>query len=230
MRKARIFLVALTAVLAVGGAAWGIYEWRESRRWPFATGTNDPAFLSTTFGMSPPEARRALARVGARLLTEAEFRDAERGLRANDFDSLTIFLPSSFVPLFPEDEQRSLALYMPAVELFGAAARARFEFWDNRLSYVETEIDPISAAGAQETANTIDRELRKTSTFDRREDSQEVPGAYTLFYVTPRVQPQLWVNLVDPKKPIVILRILHPPTQDARRREVEDRERTAFGR
>ena len=94
---------------------------------------------------------------------------------------------------------------------------------------MEVDIDPISAAGASDTANTIDRELRKTFTFDRREDSKEVPGAYTLFYVTPRVQPQLWVNLVDPKTPIVILRVLHPPTQDARRREIEDREKTAFG-
>ena len=165
MRKIKVVLVAAVGLLAVAGAAWGIYEWRESRRWPFATGTTDPAFLSTTFGMSPPEARRALARVGARLLTEGAFRDTERGLRANDYDALTIFLPSSFVPLFPEDEQRSLALYMPGVELFGAAARARFEFWEIGCPTWKSTSTPLVRPEPQT------RQTRSIANFVRRSHS-----------------------------------------------------------
>lgn len=55
--------------------------------------------------------------------------------------------------------------------------------------------------------------LRSTYQFSGREESQEVPGAYTLRFASVSAIPSLWVNLAARDKPILILTVLNPQIQ-----------------
>src|SRR5438128_1191758 len=126
VKTRRLALILLVALLVLVAAAWGVLRLRNDRLWPFSTGTRDSAFLRTTFGVSPQEVRRALARDNARLLSYEEYR------RDEPSPSIEIF----GTPLFSEDLIRNASLYMPGIEIFDSKVEAEFGFRDDRLTWV----------------------------------------------------------------------------------------------
>ncbi len=76
MKRRQLVLISL-GVLVIVSVGGGVYRLWNDRFWPFATGTEESAFLRTTFGMSPPEVRRSLAKSKATLLSYEEYRRAD---------------------------------------------------------------------------------------------------------------------------------------------------------
>jgi hypothetical protein len=211
-----IFVPLAVLCLASAGAYWA---WEE-RLWPFSTGTKAEAFLGTTFGMSPQEVRRSLAHHGARLLSYEEYRKTEHEPSIDAF---------GFIPLFSDDRREDASLYMSSIEMFNSKVEAEFRFRRWRLASVGVHIDPIARKESESVVAGLESELRGTYQFSGCEESRDVPGAYTLHFTSSSATPSLWVNLTDRARPIIILTIVHPTTQLARKREIERRESTAFG-
>ena len=132
------------------------------------------------------------------------------------------------LPLFSDDARRDASSYMPSIEMFESRVAAEFGFRDDRLSWVAVHFDPIAHSKSEAVVSTIESVLRSTYRFSSREESQEVPGAYTLHFASASASPSLWVNLTELKKPIIILTVVHPTTQADRKREIENRQRNAF--
>lgn len=214
-------ILALIALFAMSLGGWGTILLWDARLWPFSTGTHDEAFLDTTFGMSPQEVRRSLARHGAQLLTYGDYKKEAPSPSISQFE---------FVPLFSDDRNEDSALYMPAIEMFNAKAEAQFTFRRERLASVEIYLDPVVNSRSESLVATLTSKLQSKFAFGRREESREVAGAYRLFFTSASADPSLWVNLTDRKRPIIILTIVHPATQMARKREIDARESTAFGK
>jgi hypothetical protein len=210
--------VLLSSVFLVLLAVGLQYEWNE-RFWPFSTGTEEPAFLSTTFGMSPPEVRRSLAAHHATVLSYEDYK------RESNSPLIEVF----GVPAVTEDAERQKTLYMPGIQMFDANVEAEFEFRDDRLRYVGVHFDPLSAANTTTLIGRLDALLRETSKFMGREESKEIPGAYTLRFAGTS-KSSLWINPTDPDKRYILLGILSPTLQSREQREIEKREQAAFGR
>ena len=113
--------------------------------------------------------------------------------------------------------------------LFDSKVEAEFSFRQARLVSVGVHIDPIAHTKPESVVSTVESKLRSTYQFSRREESQEVPGAYTLHFTSPTATPSLWVNLTERERPIIILTVVQPTTQMNRKREIEDREHRPFG-
>ena len=214
MRKLSI---ALLGVVLTG---FSTYLWHEAHLWPFYTRTNGEAFLGATFGMTPTEVRRALQKHGGVLLTYEDYRRVETDPLIPDIQ---------FTPLFSEDRRRDSSLYMPSVEIYDSKVEAEFGFVDVRLAYVAVHFDPISPSKAQSVVASVESKLRSAYEFSSREESKEVPGAYSLNFRATSVAPSLWVNLTEPEKPIIILNLVSETAQSQRKQEMEQRERSAFG-
>ena len=118
---------------------------------------------------------------------------------------------------------------MPSIEMFDSVVEAEFRFRRGRLVSVEVYVDPISHDKADSVVAAIESKLRSTYQFSRREESPDVPGAYMLEFASASANPSLWVNLTKREEPVIILWVVHPRTQLARKREIESREQTAFG-
>lgn len=223
----RKLLFASVAIIVVVAVAWTTLAVRASRRWPFSTGTQDAAFLGTTFGMSPQEVGRALANADVRLVTGDEY---VRERSARGFTLNMLMVPDSWQPAIAEDRTRYTSLFMPSVKMWDSAVEAKFEFRDNRLAFVEVDIDPLAHADAPGIVSSIKDRLQSGYQFRAQENSKDVPGAYTLHYDSSAANPSLWVNLTDPEHPIISLFITHPATVDLIKREVDTRQQRAFGR
>lgn len=208
------------AVLVLSLAGFGVYCLWAERLWPFSTGTNDEAFLGTTFGMSQQEVRRALASHGAQLLTYEDYRMNELEPSIDTFGA---------TPIFSDDRREYTSLYMSSIEMFDSKVEAEFNFRRGRLASVGVHINPIAHSMAESVLAAVESKLRSTYQFSHREDSRDIPGAYTVHFTSPSVTPSLWVNLTDRERPILVLTVVHPTTQLARKREIESRENTAFG-
>ena len=219
MKGKKLILVSV-AVLTVASASWGVYFLWDARLWPFSTGTRDEAFLGTTFGMSPQEVRRAVAKHGAQLLTYEDYRRSEPSPSIDTFGA---------IPVFSDDRREDSAFYMSSIEMFDSKVEAEFSFRQARLVSVGVHIDPIAHTKPESVVSTVESKLRSTYQFSRREESQEVPGAYTLHFTSPTATRSLWVNLTERQRPIIILTVVHPTTQMNRKREIEDREHRPFG-
>jgi hypothetical protein len=219
MKWKKLILISVAALLVVF-ASGSLYLLWDARLWPFCTGTRDEAFLGTTFGMSPQEVRRTVARHGAQLLTYEDYRRSEPSPSIDNF---------GFIPVFSDDRREDSAFYMSSVEMFDSKVEAEFSFRHARLVSVGVHIDPIASTKAESVVFTVESKLRRIYQFSRREESRDVPGAYTLDFTSPTAIPSLWVNLTDRGRPIIILTVVHPATQMTRTREIEDREHTAFG-
>ena len=219
MKGKKLILVSV-AVLTVASASWGVYFLWDARLWPFSTGTRDEAFLGTTFGMSPQEVRRAVAKHGAQLLTYEEYRRSEPSPSIDTFGA---------IPVFSDDRREDSAFYMSSIEMFDSKVEAEFSFRQARLVSVGVHIDPFAHTKPESVVSNVESKLRSTYQFSRREESQEVPGAYTLHFTSPTATPSLWVNLTERERPIIILTVVRPTTQMNRKREIEDREHRAFG-
>ncbi len=218
--KSKKIILTCVAVATLGLAGWGVYRVWEERFWPFSTGTRDEAFLGTTFGMSQQEVRRALAHQGAQLLSYEDYRKIEPEPSIDTF---------GFIPMFSDDRREDASFYMSSIEMFDSKVEAEFSFRRGRLASVGVHIDPIAQSKADSVVVAVESKLRSTYQFSRREESHDVPGAYTLHFTSAGATPSLWVNLTERKWPIIILTVVHPTTQLARKREIEDREHTVFG-
>lgn len=211
-------IITATAVVLVAAGAWGVYELRSARRWPFSTGTRDVAFLGTTFSMSPQEVRRTLTGFGVPLMTRDEYKSIEP----------TRLFIESFTPLFYDDRD-DVTLYMPGIEMFDSKVDADFTFRQDRLWSISAYFNPVSASKADAVVSAIDSSLQAKFQAPSREDSKDVPGAYTLHY-SQAGWPSLWVNLTDRQKPIVMLTVVDPTAQAARQAATRTRQQNAFGR
>ncbi len=118
---------------------------------------------------------------------------------------------------------------MPGIEMFDSKVEGEFGFRDDRLTWVGAHFDPVPRSKSGAVVASLDGNLRSTYSFSGREESSEVPGAYTLRFSSAAAAPSLWVNLTDHDKPIIVLTVLNPTIQADRQREIEVRQRTAFG-
>lgn len=105
-----------------------------------------------------------------------------------------------------------------------------FSFRQNRLRSVSVYIDPVSAGKADAVVSSVDGVLRVAYQPAGREDSKEVPGAYTLHYMSAGGRRSLWVNTTDRQKPIIILTAVDPSLETERRDRTQSRQQNAFGR
>ena len=134
----------------------------------------------------------------------------------------------SFEPLFYDDRD-DVTLYMPGIEMFDSKVNADFAFRQDRLWSISAYFDPVSASKVDAVMSAIDSSLQATFQAPSREDSKEIPGAYTLHY-SQAGWPSLWVNLTDREKPIVMLTAVDPIAQGARQAAIRTRQQNAFGR
>jgi len=191
----------------------------ENRFWPFATGTSNPAFLGTTFGMSPQEVGRILSKEGTRLLTYEEFKRVDALHQIGVFD----FLYAS-----KEEEKLYSDLCMPSITMFGTEVEAKFTFRQQRLESVTVYFGCYDVTNALNLVESVKSHLLRTFTLSGREDSQYVAGAFNLNYASTNSTASLWVNLADPKKLIVNLTLVDSRGQAERKKQLKEREKRAF--
>jgi hypothetical protein len=117
---------------------------------------------------------------------------------------------------------------MPSIQMNDSKVEAEFHFRDARLVWVSVHFGPVSTSHSQAVAKSLEERLRGTYQYSRREESPEIPGAYTLHFTSLSAAPLLWVNLTVPKHPIIILTMLSPKLQSAEAERIRQREQTAF--
>jgi len=243
-RRVRVvgLLMALLLLVVVFGNVF-IYL-QENRFWPFSTGTSSPAFLDTTFGMSSQEARRTLQKHGAQLLPFDEYKRVEQTPLIDLFD---------WLHLYSEDRNQYLELFMPSIEMFDSRTEAQFTFRSGRLESVSVHFGSYGITNALAVVESVKSHLLSVYQVSERDDSEYVPGAYTLKYRSTNTSASLWVNLplqkgqhvnskaggyevlepesnvADPKKQYVVLTIFDSKSQAERRQQLKERERNAFG-
>ncbi len=178
--------------------------------------THDEAFLGATFGMSPQEVQRVLKKQSALLLTYGEYQKTE----TLPLIEHNIF----FEPLFSEDKIKESYLYMPSIQMYESVVEAEFTFREDRLSYVAVYFDPVNPAKSQAVIESVENNLKSFCQLSSREDSKDVPGAYTVHFTSPSSKPSLWVNLTD-KRPIIILNLLNPKTESDKQQQILMRSR-----
>ncbi len=206
----------LVALFLVGLGGLGVYRWHKEHIWPFSTATSGEAFLGTSFGMSPPEVRRALKKYGALLLSYEDY---------NRIETSPSVRPLDLIEVLSEHKGRDFSLYMPSIEMYGSKVEAEFTFTEARLTYVTIYFDAI-LSDWQSVISSVESKLRSLSEFSHREDSKQVPGAYSLHFKKGSVVQSLWVN---PRDRIISLNLRHEKTGDLRKQLIERREREALG-
>jgi len=212
-------LAAVFALAVISAIFASLYVYRY---FPFSFATGDYAFLGTSFGMSVPEAKRALRKRGAILTNFQTLKDMEA--------EVLIFSPSSFIPLYSEDRpsNTNFTLYMPSIKMFNAVTQAEFGFQNNRLSCVGIYFQSEALSQTMLLVDNLKKDLQKRYKYIGREDSNEVPGAYTLIYGNSKVNAKLWINLTDVKNPIISIWLIHLPTQTQDILRIKSREEEAF--
>ncbi len=212
-------IVAVFALLVISAIFVSLYV---CRYFPFSCATADYAFLGTSFGMSAPEAKRALRKYGA-ILTDFET------IKTMEAESL-ILSPSSFIPLYSEDRpsNTNFTLYMPSIKMFNAVTQAEFSFRNKRLKNVGLHFKSEVLSESQSLVENLQQHLQKRYKYIDREESTEVPGAYTLIYANAKVNVKMWVNLTDMEKPIISIWLLHLPTKAQDISRIRSREEEAF--
>ena len=208
------------SIIGLAVACIVVYKWQQAHLWPFSLGSKDEAFLGATFGMSPEEVSRALGKHGAQLLNYDEYRQNEAVALIDPF------LPE-FKPYLNSDERDFYSKYMPSIEMFGAVVQAEFEFRKSRLDYVTVHFQNVPKSA--EVVASVKAALEKHYRFVRREENNNFPGAYSLDFASGSVAPSLWVNLTDPKKPIISVGVRRASAESERRKEIQLREQSAFG-
>jgi hypothetical protein len=133
----------------------------------------------------------------------------------------------SFTPLFYDDRD-DVTLYMPGIEMFESKVTADFTFQQDRLRSISAQFDPVAAGKVDAVVSAIDSSLQPKFQAPRREESKDLPGAYTLHY-SEAGWPSLWVNLTDREKPIVMLTVVDQSAQAARQAAIRTRQQNAFG-
>lgn len=197
-------IVAVFALLVISAMFMLLYVYRY---FPFSCATGDYAFLGTSFGMSVPEARRSLRKHGAILTEFKTFETTE--------PEVLFLSPSSFRPLYSEDRtsKADFRLYMPSIKMFNAITQAELDFRNKRLMNVGLHFQSEVLSESQLLVENLQEHLQKRYEYITREESAEVPGAYTLIYGKANVIAKMWVNLTDMKKPIISIWLLHLPSK-----------------
>lgn len=212
-------IVALFALLVILTIFMLLYVYRY---FPFSCATGDYAFLGTSFGMSIPEAKRALRKHDAILTDFQTFKTTET--------EVLILSPSSFVPLYSEDRpsNTNFKLYMTSIKMFNAITQAEFSFRDKRLRNVGIHFQSEALSDSNSLVENLHQHLQKRYKYIAREESDEVPAAYTLIYGNAKVNAKLWVNLTDMAEPVISIWLLHLPTKVHDISRIRTREDEAF--
>ena len=210
--------LSVAALLVIGTA--GAYLLFQSRIWPFSTGSNNQAFLGTTFSMSIPEVRRTLTQQGAKLLTYDDYKKASTSQLIDIFEIL---------PLYSEDKDKYTQLYMPSIELFEAPTEAKFTFRLGQLHSVDLYFGAYGHTNALAVIESVKSRLLNAYRFAEREPSKDIPAAYRLQFASPAANASLWVNLTDPQHQYIVLTLTDSASIAAEQRHRQDREKKAFG-
>jgi hypothetical protein len=196
--------------------------------WPFTTGTNTPAFLGTTFEMSLSEVQRTLKKSGIQLVNFDTFKKIEPELSKATF----FFNQLEAVPISPEDKlanSNNEFWYMPSIEMFKSQIVAEFLFSEHKLMVIELRIFPFWNVNAVQVTESIINELKKKYKFIQNEPSKEVPGAYSVKLNGNTSNIEFWINLNDPKNPIMTLYIIYNKASTKQREvRIKSREMSAF--
>ena len=189
-----------------------------NRYWPFSTNTDNPAFLGTTFGMSIQEVRRALHKAGAELLTYEQYKRVDQhGLIRNDVLDI--------VPFYFEDQNQYVSYVMPSINLFETTAEAEFTFCQQRLDSVSVYFGCYGLSNALAVVETLKSHLLNVYQLAEREDSEDVPGAFSLNFISEGSQASLWVNVSDANEQQVNLTLTSSDAQNEKQKKLREREK-----
>lgn len=175
------------------------------------------AFLGTRFGMSVSEVEEV---VDKKLLTADEY-----SLDPGNPETVAAIL-SRGVPLDKEYSDRSTVFFMSRIILYDFPAGTVFSFFDNKLDNVSIHFD-ASFGNTDFLLEHLKENLEKSYKFVEREESKDVPGAYSLQYKKDDVDADLWVNMTGQNK-IVILYINYLSLRRDYEEELKQREEKAL--
>jgi hypothetical protein len=102
--------------------------------------------------------------------------------------------------------RRSTDRYIEQLELFGAPCWIETSFFDGRLRYMAGNFEPVSEP-ARTVAAIVEALKARGYELSGHEDSDQVRGAYSDTFKKPPVAATLWVNLNDPRDPIISLNL-----------------------
>ncbi len=222
MKKIIVFLALIFAFVIVSAFLWSY------RIWPFATASNTPVFLGTTFGMSLPEVQRALKKSNIQLVDADTFEKLD-----SKPDEKEIFMDQWLASIgskplqFSDEHIENESWYMPSIEMFESQVVAEFNFQKNKLTGVEVRIFPLSKKNASRAAESIVTELNTRYPLMKREPSIEVPGAYRYTFDGDSTHLNFWVNLTDQSAPIITLNI-YMFHSDQHKEKIQKRQTSAF--
>lgn len=216
MKNKKLKLLVLTSLCVVIWLLVFMYTSETSNR---KTSNQNQVFLSTSFGMSFKEVSDCLAIHQAKLL------DAEHYLATSDVKHFE--LETSFIPLNYSWEKWE-AFYMPSIILFESFAETSFSFEQGKLVDLSVQFSPISASKSQFLVEILDSEFKNKYVFENREESTNLPGAYTLIYRKNGVVVRLWVNLTNSKNPVIIAYIIDDLARIAREEKIKDIDSQVF--
>ena len=202
-----------------------IVTWGRAERYgPWSTGGDHRAMLGATFEMSIAEVQRATKQ---RLLTCSEALARLRNKDGNAPFEVTLKCDGEWSNYPREQAARAEARFMERIEVFGAPAWFELMFFDGRLESMDAHFEPNIDASTK--AAEISKELETRGyTLQKREESNDVPGAYSVNYRRPPVTASLWVNLADPKDPIITLFLWDEGFKAQRDSEAAERNRRAL--
>lgn len=211
--KKKLIFGALVIILALVIITLWAY-----RVWPFSAASNTPAFLGTTFGMSLPEAQRALKSSGIQLVDKETFKMLDPKI------SKKVLFGDEFELVLAEDKIRKKeteSWYMPSIEIFKSQVSAKFTFERYKLCHVEVSIFPFTIKNSDHIVEAITNKLTSAYKLVKKEVSKEVPGAYHLKFKGNLSSVNLWVNIINTAEadPIINLYISYDKA-DFRQREI----------
>lgn len=176
--------------------------------WPFATASNIPAFVGTTFKMSVPEARRALKKNNIKLVNYETFKIINKILGDKESFWWEQYAVSES-EIFPGNIKLidHESLFMPAISMFNSQVVAEFNFANNQLNSVYVIIFPLSNDDAANVVQNITTQLQKKYTYLSKNHSKEIPGAYETIYGDDVCRLNFRVDLSNYKDPIITIDI-----------------------
>lgn len=201
--------------------------------WPFTKGSDIPAFLGTTFEMTLPEVQRALNKSGIQLIDKESFKKNHPDI--SKISSLFI----DFTPMIvlTEDSPKNDSWYLPPLEMFSSYVIGEFNFNTDRLVSVYLQVHPfknlLSETSLAKANEEVIREIvssleKKNYKSVKTEPSIAIPGAYDQYFEGKKTKVNLWVDLTDPKDPIINIYIIYTKPNEIRKKIIEKRENNAF--
>jgi hypothetical protein len=194
---------------------------------PFSTGTNTAAFLGTTFEMSLPEVQRTLSNKGIQLVDRETFANLDPEISQKK----PFITDLGAEPAFAEDktsEKNNQLLYMPSIDMFDSQVIAEFHFYENKLTFIQVNIYPLSKNKIPQIIDKISNDLKLKYKSFPKEFNKDVPDAYALIFKDSSSKVAFWINLADSNNPIIILDISYDKYSTQYESKLRKRESTAF--